>query len=150
MARTETVTVVFTDLVGSTELASRLGHDAYEAPRHEHFAALRTAVTKHGGSEVERSHPASPRKIIMARLRRSRSSSASLPIRVPNFSFGTVVILSTISREVVASPLVALGSTAMRNSGASVGSVVKAQIVIELVAPNRSSCTITIGRGLPA
>ena len=31
MARTETVTVVFTDLVGSTELANRLGHDAYEA-----------------------------------------------------------------------------------------------------------------------
>ena len=30
MARTETVTVVFTDLVGSTELANRLGHDAYE------------------------------------------------------------------------------------------------------------------------
>src|SRR5882672_9395481 len=53
MARTETVTVVFTDLVGSTELASRLGHDAYEALRHEHFAALRTAVTKHGGTEVK-------------------------------------------------------------------------------------------------
>jgi tetratricopeptide (TPR) repeat protein len=31
MARTETLTVVFTDLVGSTELMSRLGHDAYEA-----------------------------------------------------------------------------------------------------------------------
>ena len=41
MARTETVTVVFTDLVGSTELASRLGHDAYEALRHAHFTALR-------------------------------------------------------------------------------------------------------------
>src|SRR5258706_9576595 len=53
MARTETVPVVFTDLVGSTELASRLGHDAYEALRHEHFTALRTAVTKHGGSEVK-------------------------------------------------------------------------------------------------
>jgi class 3 adenylate cyclase len=53
MARTETVTVVFTDLVGSTELASRLGHAAYEALRHEHFAALRAAVTKHGGSEVK-------------------------------------------------------------------------------------------------
>ena len=39
MARTETVTVVFSDLVGSTELASRLGHDAYEAVRHEHFRA---------------------------------------------------------------------------------------------------------------
>jgi class 3 adenylate cyclase len=53
MARTETVTVVFTDLVGSTELASRLGHDAYEALRQEHFTALRTAVTKHGGTEVK-------------------------------------------------------------------------------------------------
>jgi class 3 adenylate cyclase len=53
MARTETVTVVFTDLVGSTELASRLGHDAYEALRHEHFTALRTAVAKHGGTEVK-------------------------------------------------------------------------------------------------
>ena len=35
MARTETVTIVFTDLVGSTELANQLGHDAYEAVRHE-------------------------------------------------------------------------------------------------------------------
>ena len=53
MARTETVTVVFTDLVGSAELASRLGHDAYEALRHAHFTALRGAVTKHSGSEVK-------------------------------------------------------------------------------------------------
>ena len=53
MAHTETVTVVFTDLVGSTELASRLGHDAYEALRQGHFAALRTAVAQHGGSEVK-------------------------------------------------------------------------------------------------
>lgn len=53
MARTETVTVVFTDLVSSTELASRLGHDAYEALRHEHFTALRTAVAKHDGVEAQ-------------------------------------------------------------------------------------------------
>jgi len=53
MTRTETVTVVFTDLVGSTELANRLGHDAYEALRHKHFAALRSAVAKHGGTEVK-------------------------------------------------------------------------------------------------
>lgn len=53
MTRTETVTVVFTDLVGSTEMASRLGHDAYEALRREHFAALRSVVGKHGGSEVK-------------------------------------------------------------------------------------------------
>src|ERR1700687_1146186 len=53
MARTETVTVAFTDLVGSTELAGRLGHDAYEALCHEHFTALRTAVTEHNGTEVK-------------------------------------------------------------------------------------------------
>jgi class 3 adenylate cyclase len=53
MARTETITVVFTDLVGSTELASRLGHDAYEALRQAHFASLRSAVAKHGGTEVK-------------------------------------------------------------------------------------------------
>ncbi|HWQ28903.1 MAG TPA: adenylate/guanylate cyclase domain-containing protein, partial [Dehalococcoidia bacterium] len=53
MARTETVTVAFTDLVGSTELASRLGHDAYEALRREHFAALRTAAAAHGGVVVK-------------------------------------------------------------------------------------------------
>jgi len=53
MARAETVTVVFTDLVGSTELASRVGHDAYEALRHEHFTALRTAVAGHNGTEVK-------------------------------------------------------------------------------------------------
>src|SRR5262245_17956673 len=53
MVRTETVTVVFTDLVGSAELASRLGHDAYEAHRHAHFTALRGAVTKHNCREVK-------------------------------------------------------------------------------------------------
>lgn len=53
MARTETVTVVFTDLVGSTQLASRLGHDAYEALRQEHFAAWRAAVGKHHGTEIK-------------------------------------------------------------------------------------------------
>ena len=43
MARTETVTVVFTDLVGSTELASRLGHDAYEPYRSFRQIALVSA-----------------------------------------------------------------------------------------------------------
>lgn len=53
MARTETVTVAFTDLVGSTELASSLGHDAYELLRRSHFEALRWAVANHNGSEVK-------------------------------------------------------------------------------------------------
>ncbi len=53
MARTETVTIMFTDLVGSTELASRLGRDAYEALRQEHLTSLRTAVARHNGNEVK-------------------------------------------------------------------------------------------------
>ena len=46
MVQTETATVVFTDLVGSTELASRLGHDAYEAMRRTHFSTLRLAASQ--------------------------------------------------------------------------------------------------------
>ena len=56
----------------------------------------------------------------MARLRRTMSASASLPMRVPSFRFGIVVILSTISRGVVLSPFVSLASTAIRSRGASV------------------------------
>jgi class 3 adenylate cyclase len=53
MVRTETVTVLFTDLVGSTELADGLGHAVYEALRTAHFDALRSAVTTHSGTEVK-------------------------------------------------------------------------------------------------
>ena len=53
MARTETVTVAFTDLVGSTELSSRIGHDAYELLRRSHFERLRLAVANHNGSEIK-------------------------------------------------------------------------------------------------
>src|ERR1700739_3957218 len=51
--RTETATVVFTDLVGSTELANRLGHDAYEAMRRAHFDTLRIAASQSQGSEIK-------------------------------------------------------------------------------------------------
>ena len=53
MARTETVTIVFSDLVGSTGLATQLGHDAYEGLRQEHFAACRAAVARHNGTEIK-------------------------------------------------------------------------------------------------
>jgi class 3 adenylate cyclase len=53
MIRTETATVVFTDLVSSTELASRLGQDAYEAVRRPHFEMLRVAASVHRGSEIK-------------------------------------------------------------------------------------------------
>src|SRR4051812_50017428 len=44
-----TVTLLFTDLVGSTELLERLGDDRAEELRRAHFAALRDAAVAHGG-----------------------------------------------------------------------------------------------------
>lgn len=48
-----TATVLFTDLVGSTDLLSRLGEASFDALRREHFASLRDAVLRHGGEEVK-------------------------------------------------------------------------------------------------
>lgn len=49
----ETVTVLFTDLVGSTVLSSRLGPDAADELRRAHFGLLRGAVADAGGTEVK-------------------------------------------------------------------------------------------------
>ena len=50
---TQTVTVLFTDLVGSTEQISRLGEEAAEELRREHFAKLRAVMAGTGGHEVK-------------------------------------------------------------------------------------------------
>lgn len=47
-----TVTVVFTDMVGSTALLARRGAQAHEV-RRAHFAALRGSVVAHRGREVK-------------------------------------------------------------------------------------------------
>jgi class 3 adenylate cyclase/DNA-binding CsgD family transcriptional regulator len=47
------VALLFTDLVGSTELLERLGDDAAEELRHTHFSLLRQAVSGAGGYEVK-------------------------------------------------------------------------------------------------
>jgi len=70
---------------------------------------------------------------------RQIASSSSLPTRAPTLAFGTVVILSTIRRQAARNPLRSFGSTGRRNNGASVSSVVKAQMVIESVASKLSS-----------
>src|SRR5579884_646379 len=55
MARMEQpfVTILFTDLVGSSALFDRHGDEAGDTVRREHFAALRRAVAEHGGREVK-------------------------------------------------------------------------------------------------
>jgi class 3 adenylate cyclase len=47
------VAVLFTDVVGSTELLDRLGDDAAHELRRRHFGLLRDAVRDHGGREVK-------------------------------------------------------------------------------------------------
>jgi hypothetical protein len=73
-----------------------------------------------------------------------------MPDAVSSLFFGTVVILSTMSRERVSRPLRSFGAIGTRNNGASVGSVVMTQIVMDSVASKRSSCRMTAGRGLAA
>jgi class 3 adenylate cyclase len=50
---TETITVLFADLVGSTQLLSRLGEAAADDLRREHFSLLRRALDRRGGREVK-------------------------------------------------------------------------------------------------
>jgi class 3 adenylate cyclase/tetratricopeptide (TPR) repeat protein len=50
---TQTVTALFTDLVGSTELTSRLGPEEADALRLTHFGLLRGAIEAAGGTEVK-------------------------------------------------------------------------------------------------
>lgn len=47
------VVLLFTDLVGSTELLSRLGDDAAEDLRRVHFSLLRSAIDANDGREVK-------------------------------------------------------------------------------------------------
>ena len=50
---TQTVTIIFTDLVSSTELSSHLGPRAADDLRKTHFSLLRGAVAASGGIEVK-------------------------------------------------------------------------------------------------
>lgn len=45
--------VVFTDLVGSTELMAGVGQEAFDDLRRDHFARLHGAVAQNGGTEVK-------------------------------------------------------------------------------------------------
>jgi class 3 adenylate cyclase/tetratricopeptide (TPR) repeat protein len=53
VGNTQTVTIVFTDLVDSTATAERLGLHAADELRQMHFRLLRSAITGSGGSEVK-------------------------------------------------------------------------------------------------
>ena len=50
---TENVAILFTDIVGSTELSQRLSQDTADKVRRSHFSILRQAIAKSGGTEVK-------------------------------------------------------------------------------------------------
>ena len=49
----ENITVLFTDLVGSTELAASLNPEVGDELLRGHFSVLRRAVAETGGTEVK-------------------------------------------------------------------------------------------------
>jgi class 3 adenylate cyclase len=49
----ESATILFTDVVGSTELSQRLAPDVAEEVRRGHFSILRQAIAEAGGTEVK-------------------------------------------------------------------------------------------------
>jgi class 3 adenylate cyclase len=51
--KSETVTIMFTDLVESTELLNRFGESRAEAIRRAHFGLLRSVIDRHRGREVK-------------------------------------------------------------------------------------------------
>jgi len=53
VGQTENITILFTDLVGSTELSSSLTPEAADEVRRAHFSALRDAIAATGGTEVK-------------------------------------------------------------------------------------------------
>ena len=53
MAAAENITILFTDLVGSTELASELAPEAADELRRAHFAVLRRVIASCSGTEVK-------------------------------------------------------------------------------------------------
>lgn len=53
MSSSGLVTILFTDLVGSTDLTSRIGDVAADTMRRDHFTDLRGAIDETGGREVK-------------------------------------------------------------------------------------------------
>ena len=50
---TDIITILFTDIVGSTEAVARLGEERAEQLRQTHFGVLREGIGEHAGTEVK-------------------------------------------------------------------------------------------------
>ena len=114
--------------------------DLSRAPAGFHLGGKRASADWNKSATVGGwSSQARPRKTAMARFNRTSSGAGNWPMRSPRRFLGTVVTLSTMSREVARNPFRRSGWMARRNRGASVASVVNAQTVTDAVESNRSS-----------
>jgi class 3 adenylate cyclase/tetratricopeptide (TPR) repeat protein len=155
-----TASVLFTDLVGSTELLSRLGEAAFDELRRTHFTALQEAIGRCGGEQVKSlgdgvlaifGSAADALRCAVAMQqavdRQARTGPASLGIRV-GLSLGDV---SVEDGDVFGTPVV----EAARLVAAAQGGQILASAVVRAVAGGRSeACFTDLGclelKGLPA
>ncbi len=157
---TGTATVLFTDLVGSTELLSRLGDVVFDGLRRAHFDGLRQAIDRSGGTEVKTTGDgllatftsavgAIGCAVAMQQTvaRQSRSTGVPLAIRV-GLALGDV---SFEDGDVFGTPVV----EAARLVVVARGGQILATAVVRFVAGGRSdACFADLGhvelKGLPA
>ncbi|MGH9281478.1 MAG: AAA family ATPase, partial [Acidimicrobiales bacterium] len=138
-----TATVLFTDLVGSTEMMTHLGDAAFDDLRGEHFARLREAMTACGGQEVKNTGDglfvtfasvvdglAAAVAAQQATDRHSRSAPAPVAIRV-GLALGEVVFEDG---DVFGTPVV----EAARLVGAARPGQILATTVVKVVAGSRA------------
>src|SRR5215212_696628 len=53
MSSSSTITMLFTDLVGSTELAGRVGEQRSDVIRRDQFSTFRAVIAAFGGTEIK-------------------------------------------------------------------------------------------------
>ena len=157
-AGVETVTILITDLVGSTELESRVGPIVAEALREEHFGLLRDAVGDAGGREVkntgdglmvafESAAAAVSCAVLIQQTfeRRNRSAGEKLLIKA-GVSAGDA---STVDGDVFGMPVIEAARLCDR---CSAGQILAKELVAHLAA-GRGHAFVSVGplelKGLP-
>src|SRR5208282_5368633 len=114
---------VLMTVIGAKGVRSRHAHSIARTADKRNSPILRSGalgIIAGHASRLALGEVASPRNTSTAWLSRRISSSSNRPTRAPTLVLGTVVILSTIRRHAARRPLRWFGSTAKRNSGASV------------------------------
>ena len=160
MANTQTVTVLFTDLVDSTATSERLGPLAAEEFRQSHFRLLRGAIAGSGGTEVKNLGDglmvaySSPSRALAGAVgmqqaieRHNRSSAESLLVRI-GVSVGEAI---EEDGDYFGDPVTVAARLCAAASG---GQILVAAVVRALVGRHATQTFVELGplelKGIPA